>query len=55
MCPRTGDQIVIGLLGDLRAVDPDALRGLRGVERVITGSRAFQLASLRPMLCGDRR
>lgn len=38
--------VIIGLLGDLRAIDPEALEGLRGVERVINLERPFRLASL---------
>lgn len=42
---QDGPHTIIGVLGDLRAVDPAALIGLRGVERVITGSGSFRLAS----------
>jgi 3-deoxy-7-phosphoheptulonate synthase len=36
---------LIGLLGDLRALNPAALAGLRGVERVVSMDRPFRLAS----------
>lgn len=39
-------QTLIGLLGDLRAIEPAALSGLLGVERVVTLDRPFRLASL---------
>jgi 3-deoxy-7-phosphoheptulonate synthase len=36
---------VISLLGDLRALNPSSLAGLRGVEKVVTLDRPFRLAS----------
>ena len=38
-------QTLIGLLGDLRALNPDILAGLRGVERVVSVEQPFRLAS----------
>src|SRR3989304_913265 len=38
-------QTVIGLLGNLQAVSEGALRGLRGVERLLPSRAPFRLAS----------
>lgn len=42
---RDNGNIIIGLLGDLRGLEPSAFSGLRGVERVIRMERPFRLAS----------
>src|SRR3990172_3010762 len=42
---RDGEHTLIGLLGDLRALNPTALAGLHGVERVIPMEKPFRLAS----------
>ncbi len=43
---KDNGHVVVGLLGDLRAIQPSALSGLRGVERVISTDRPYRLASL---------
>ncbi len=42
---RDHGNTLIGLTGDLRALDPAALSGLHGVERVVSMDRPFRLAS----------
>jgi 3-deoxy-7-phosphoheptulonate synthase len=42
---RDNGNIIIGLLGDLRGLEPAAFAGLRGVERVMRMERPFRLAS----------
>ena len=42
---RDNGHAVIGLLGDFRALNPAALAGLRGVEKIISLDRPFRLAS----------
>jgi 3-deoxy-7-phosphoheptulonate synthase len=41
----TGGRVLIGLLGDLQAVNLAALAGLRGVEKILPLGRSFRLAS----------
>jgi 3-deoxy-7-phosphoheptulonate synthase len=42
---RDSGQAIIGLLGDLRGLEPAAFSGLRGVDRVVLSERPFRLAS----------
>jgi 3-deoxy-7-phosphoheptulonate synthase len=42
---RDGEQALVGLLGDTRALNTSVLAGLRGVEAVISLERPFRLAS----------
>jgi 3-deoxy-7-phosphoheptulonate synthase len=42
---HNGPQRLISLTGDLQAFNPEALSGLRGVERIVTLKRPFRLAS----------
>jgi 3-deoxy-7-phosphoheptulonate synthase len=43
---QNGGQTLINLLGDLQALNPNVLAGLRGVERVVPLRLPFRLASL---------
>lgn len=42
---RDGGRTLISVVGDLRSLNPEALVGLRGVERVMAMRRPFRLAS----------